>query len=119
VGSVLLCDDAVAFGVLFQRWLHSWGVEDVAQAKTAERALALAEELQPDLIVLDHLLADATSEELVPQLRAAAPRSKVLLISGMSADRLAEKARAVGADGHVTKASATDDVRDAILALLP
>ena len=116
--SVLLCDDALAYGTLFQHWLRQAGVPEIAHARTAAEALELAERMQPRVIVLDHLLPDGTSEELLPRLRAAVPACRVLLISGLPEDKLAEAAAAAGADGHVGKWAPTQVVRDAVLDLL-
>jgi DNA-binding NarL/FixJ family response regulator len=115
---VLLCDDAVAYGTLFKYWMRAAGVGEIAQARTAAEALSLAEELQPQVIVLDHLLPDGTSEEWLPRLRAAAPKARVLLISGLPGDKLAEAAAASGADDHVGKWASTQAMRDAVLALM-
>ncbi len=114
---VLLCDDAVAFSLLFARWMRDCGVELVGQVDGADEAVALAADLRPDVIVIDHLLRDVTSDGLAPRLRAAAPDAKLLLISGMPGDRLAEAARAAGADGHLSKAASAESMCHAVLEL--
>ena len=114
----MICDDAVAYGILFARWMRNWGIPDVTQARTGAEAEVLAEQLQPKVIVVDHLLPDVTSVDLVPRLRAIAPNARVLLISGMTDDRLAIAAQAAGADAHLGKATATEAMRDAVLALM-
>jgi DNA-binding NarL/FixJ family response regulator len=119
MGHVLLCDDAVAYGILFARWMHDAGFTDVTQARTGVEAETVAEQLQPAVIVVDHLLPDTTSVDLVPRLRAIAPAARVLLISGMPDDQLAEAAEAAGADGHIGKSAATGAMRDAVTALMP
>ena len=116
--TVLLCDDAVAFSILFRRWMDDCGVDLVGQADSADDAVALASELRPDVIVIDHLLRDVTSDGLAPMLREAAPQARVLLISGMPDDKLAEAAAAAGADGHISKAASAQAMCDAVLALL-
>ena len=106
------------YGVLFERWMRDAGVGEVVQARTAAEALALAERLQPRVIVLDHLLPDGNSVELLPRLRAAAPHARVLVISGLPDDRLAEAATASGADGHLGKLATKQAMCDAVLALM-
>ena len=118
MGRVLICDDAVAYGMLFARWMRDCGISDVTQARTGAEAETLAETLQPEVIVVDHLMPDATSDELVPRLRAVAPAARVLLISGMADGQLEEIARAAGADAYIGKASAAADMRAAVTALL-
>lgn len=118
MGSVLLCDDATAYGMLFTHWMHDAGVAEVRHARTAADAEAFAKEMQPAVIVVDHLLPDGTSQALVPRLREIAPQARVLLISGMPDDRLEQAARAAGADGHIGKASTTEAMREAVLSLM-
>jgi len=115
---VLLCDDAMAFPDLFGAWMEDCpGVELVGTAGTPTDALALAGELEPDVIVLDHLLREATSADLAPRLREVAPDARVLLISGMPQEVLAGYARDAGADGHASKAMSSERICEAVLAM--
>ncbi len=116
---VLLCDDAFAYSLLFRRWMDACGIAVVGETDNARDAVAMAAELQPDVIVVDHLLRDVTSDGLTPCLREAAPDAKVLLISGMPGDRLAAFAAAAGVDGHISKAATAQAMCDAVRALLP
>jgi len=116
-GRVLLCDDALAFSLLFRRWMDGCGVSLVGVTDNARDAVAMAADLRPDVVVLDHLLRDVTSDELVPRLRAAAPGARLLLISGMTDADLAVRARAAGADAHISKVASADAMCQAVLAL--
>ncbi len=118
MGDVLICDDAVAFAVLFERWMRDCGIDVIGSAKTAEHAVALAREHQPPVIVVDHLMPDSTSSQLAPQLREVAPHSKLLLISSMPVTDLARAAEEAGVDGHLSKAASPQEMCDAIRALL-
>lgn len=118
MGAVLICDDAVAYGALFQRWLSAAGIDDVLHARTAAEGVSLAHQLQPQVIVVDHLLPDATSDAVVPDLRAVAPQARVLLISGLPDEQLAAAAVAAGADGHIGKWATADAVREAVARLM-
>jgi DNA-binding NarL/FixJ family response regulator len=118
MGGVLICDDAVAYGTLFRHWLREADVGEVHHARTGAEALALAEELQPEVIVLDHLLPDSTSETLLPRLRSTVPEARVLLISGLAEDELAAAALAAGADAHIGKWATADAMRAAVTKLL-
>ena len=118
MSSVLICDDAVAYGLLFARWMRDAGITDVSHARTGADGVRLATELRPKVIVVDHLLPDMTSDELVPRLREVAPGARVLLISGMAEDQLAEHAEAAGAEAHLGKASTADAMRAAVTALM-
>ena len=115
---LLICDDAVAFSVLFRRWMRDCDVEVIGHAKTAEEAVAMAGEHRPAVIVVDHLMPDASSDELVPRLREAAPDARVLLISSLPGPDLEEAAAAIDADGHVSKAVSATEMCRAVSALL-
>jgi DNA-binding NarL/FixJ family response regulator len=119
---VLICDDAVAFATLVRHWLSGRpGFEVVGTATSGSQALEGVIRLMPDVIVLDHILYDVPggSAELVPLLRRAHPELRIVLVSGMSADRLGPIAARCGADGFVSKASTTDEICEAIRLAAP
>jgi two-component system response regulator EvgA len=118
VARLLLCDDAAAFSMIFRLRMEACGVDVIAQARNDAEAVELAEQHLPDVIVLDHLLHDVTSDELAPRLRAVAPEARVLLISSLMGDALAEAAHVAGADGHISKAATTEQMCAAVLAVL-
>jgi len=115
---ILICDDAAAFSLLLSKWMTADDqLEVVGTTSDPDEAVLLAKELLPDVVVLDHLLGNDTSATLVPRLRAAAPRIRILLISGMPTDRLEEASASSGADGFVSKASSGDHLRRAVHAV--
>lgn len=70
-------------------------LEILGEATTAEEAIELAATLDPGLIVLDHGLDGVlTGLAAAPLLKAAAPRSKILLFTAydMAAEARAEPA---------------------------
>src|SRR3954452_12180694 len=118
VFQVLICDDAVAFPDLFAAWMEDCdGVDLAGTARNPQEAAELSRELQPDVIVLDHLLREETSADLAPRLRDVAPEAKVLLISGMPQEALSGYAREAGADAHVSKALSAQDICSAVVEL--
>jgi DNA-binding NarL/FixJ family response regulator len=119
VARVLLCDDATAFGMIFRLRMGECDVEVVAQAADDVQAIELAVQHHPDVIVLDHLLRNVTSDDLAPRLREAAPDARLLLISSLMGEDLAAAARQAGADGHISKAASTEQMCAAVLALVP
>jgi DNA-binding NarL/FixJ family response regulator len=118
VPGVLLCDDAVAFSILFRRWMRDCDVEVVGHATTGADAVAGARELRPAVIVVDHLLPDSLSGELVPRLREVVPEAKVLLISSMPLRDLEQAAADAAVDAHLSKAATADQMCEAVRALL-
>lgn len=113
---MLICDDAVLYATMLSAWFsHDAEIEVVGVASSAEEVLEQAERLKPDVIVLDHLLPDGSSAQLMPQLRARVPGAAIVLISGLPEDLLARTAADVGAQAWVPKASNHDDIRAEIL----
>jgi len=111
---ILIADDHDVvhwgFRLLLERqpWVHR-----CTAASTAEEALELAEELQPDVALVDLFLGDASGAELTAELRARSPRTRVLLISGAGTVSRGV-ARAAGASGFVSKAWGAPDVIKAV-----
>jgi DNA-binding NarL/FixJ family response regulator len=80
-------------------------MELVGVAETGAEAVALAAELQPQVVLLDHLLPDADSSTLANRLRAVAPQVAIALVSGMPTELLAEEARRAEVEAFCSKAS--------------
>jgi DNA-binding NarL/FixJ family response regulator len=113
---VLICDDAVMLATMLSSWFaDDPEIEIVGTADSALEGLAEAERLAPEVILLDHLLPDGHSGDVVPQLRARAPGAAVVLMSGLDGELLADAATGAGAQAWVSKASTQEDVRAAIL----
>ncbi|MCW2950602.1 MAG: response regulator [Thermoleophilia bacterium] len=71
-------------------------------ATTAAEAVEQAHRSQPDLIVLDHFIdGDTMGIEAAPQLKAVAPRARVLLCT--SHDLAIEAERSGAIDGYLNK----------------
>jgi len=104
--TVLLCEDSLGFRMLASAWLHDADdMELVGVAETGREAVGLAEELRPQVVLLDHLLPDADSSTLVARLREAAPGVAIALVSGMPHDLLATEAGRAGVEAFCSKAS--------------
>jgi DNA-binding NarL/FixJ family response regulator len=114
---VLICDDAVAFATLVRHWLSGCeDVEVVGSAGSGHEALSLVVTLEPDVVVLDHLLYDVPrgSEELGPMLRERRPGLAIVLVSGMPEADLADVAARCGADAFASKASKPEELCAAV-----
>lgn len=104
--TVLLCEDSLGFRMLASAWLDdAEDMELVGVAETGNEAVELASRLQPQVVLLDHLLPDADSSTLVTRLREVAPGVAIALVSGMSNDLLATEARNAGVEAYCSKAS--------------
>jgi diguanylate cyclase (GGDEF)-like protein/PAS domain S-box-containing protein len=75
----------------------------VGQAGDGREAVALARHHQPDLILLDLAMPGIGGLEALPLLRAVSPGASVVVLSGLDAAELEERARAEGAAGYLVK----------------
>jgi DNA-binding NarL/FixJ family response regulator len=58
---------------------------------------------QPDVILLDLALPGMGGLDALPLLKAVAPRSRILILSAVDSDDLAQRALAQGAEGYLQK----------------
>lgn len=86
---VLLVDDVVEVRRLVRTSLRfRGGFEVVGEAADGAEAVRLALQLRPDVVVLDFGLPDMAGRDLLTRVREAAPRSKIVVSSGLErADR--------------------------------
>jgi CheY-like chemotaxis protein len=78
---VLIVDDHDDIRRLLRFVLESEGVEVVAEAADGVSGLRLAEEHQPDFVILDHSMPRMTGEEAAARMRFTAPSSVIIAFS--------------------------------------
>jgi DNA-binding NarL/FixJ family response regulator len=81
-------------------------------------AIRKAEELKPDLILLDIGLPTLSGIEAARQIRKLAPESKIIFLSQESSPDVVQEALSLGAWGYVLKIRAGMDLLDAVRAVL-
>lgn len=92
---------------------------ELLQAHSAAEALETVRELEDlDLVLLDLKLPDVEGFQGLLELRKAAPRIPILVLSGLEDARLAEQARGHGALGYVTKKSSAAEIVAAVRQVL-
>lgn len=98
------------------RGLLKWATDIVvvAEASDGAEALRLAEELAPDVLLLDVELPGVTGVEVVRRLRAAGSPVRVLALSAYDDEQYVFKLLEAGATGYVLKEEALDTIVEAI-----
>jgi len=86
----------------------------VGEAGTVAAALALAEHLHPDVVLMDRHLPDGSGIAAVPELRRRSPRTGVLILAMFPEDYEALQARQVGACAYLEKAGRAQQFLDAV-----
>jgi DNA-binding NarL/FixJ family response regulator len=81
-------------------------------------AVQKAQQLQPDLILLDIGLPTLNGIETARRIRALSPKSKILFVSENRSWDIAEEALRTGAGGYVVKSDAAGELLPAVNAVL-
>jgi DNA-binding NarL/FixJ family response regulator len=89
-------------------------VEVVGAAANGEEALALADELRPDVILMDLRMPRMDGVEATRRLRASHPEIKVVVLTTYADDRSVIDALRAGALGYLTKDAGADEIRQAL-----
>jgi DNA-binding NarL/FixJ family response regulator len=90
----------------------------VYEASDGLEAVQRAEELKPDLILLDIGLPGVNGIEAGRRIRRVSPNSKILFVSLESSADVVQEALQLGAQGYLLKADAGNELLPAIDAVL-
>lgn len=90
----------------------------ICEVSDGEDAVQKAEELKPDLILLDIGLPRISGIDAARQIRKLVPESKVIFLSQESSPDVVQAALGLGAWAYVVKAKAGSDVLAAVEAVL-
>ena len=86
----------------------------VGEAKTGREAVALAQSLRPDIILMDIAMPVLNGLEATRQIRAANPAAKVIVLSAHSDEVYVEKMIEAGVAGFLEKQSSAEILTKAI-----
>jgi CheY-like chemotaxis protein len=113
----LIVDDSSQFLTAARGWLEREGIAVVGVASTIAQALQLAQELHPDVVLVDIDLGGESGFELASQLQrnAGVNSLRVILISAYAEEDYAELIAASPAVGFLPKtALSAQRIRDLV-----
>ena len=90
------------------------GIEVVGEADNGQEAVAQAETLHPDVILMDLAMPKMDGIEATRQIKASQPESRILVMTSFAADDKVFPAIKAGALGYLLKESAPEDLVQAI-----
>lgn len=116
---ILIADDHAVLRSGLRLLLGSSGeFEVVGEASSGLETLTLAEQLQPDLILLDLSMPALGGLDALPTLRKIAPNSRILILTMHDDPQYLRQALKQGANGYILKKAADSDLFSAIRAVL-
>jgi len=90
------------------------GFEVVGEADNGQTAVFLAQETQPDVILMDLLMPGMDGIEATRQITSHQPKARILVLTSFAADNKVFPAIKAGATGYLLKDSSPDELVRAI-----
>lgn len=115
---ILVVDDHEKSRQVISSMLRGADFHFIAQASDGLEAIQKAEELQPDLILLDIGLPTLNGIEAAKRIRKLAPHARIVFVSQESSPDIVEETLRLGAMGYVHKARTGSELLPAVEAVL-
>lgn len=111
-----VCDDQEGFRRLVAIVLGlASGIEVVGEASDGRQAIALAERHQPDVLLLDIAMPEMDGLEALPRVRDVSPATRVVMLTGVTAASVRERALAAGASAFIEKGIDIEELAERIV----
>jgi DNA-binding NarL/FixJ family response regulator len=96
--------------------LNDTEIEVIGQATDGEKAVEMAKELKPDVVLLDIRMADSDGLTALSRIKTEQPSVPVLLLSSYDNPTYVARAVALGAQGYLLKGCTREDLLTALRA---
>ena len=113
---VVIADDQRLFAEALEAILSTDGrISVVGRAADGQAAVDLVRDRQPDVVLMDIAMPVLDGIAAAEMIRAEAPSTRVVMLTGSQAPQDISRSRAAGAAGYVTKDQIAGDLVRAIL----
>jgi DNA-binding NarL/FixJ family response regulator len=110
---VLVVDDAANLRELLTLLIDTEDdFEVIGTACDGAQALAVAETLRPDIVLLDLAMPVMDGMQALPRIRALLPAAMIVIFSGFEQSSLIDEALAAGADAYLEKGASVMQLVD-------
>src|SRR3954467_12907635 len=105
---IAIVEDDQAISQMYRFKFEAEGF-DVQTAENGKLGLALAENMKPDIILLDLMMPEMTGDEVLAKLRANSwgKDIKVIILTNMGEQEIPAKVKELGVSGVILKADMT------------
>lgn len=105
---IAIIEDDQAISQMYRFKFEAEGYE-VQTAENGKLGLALAENMKPDIILLDLMMPEMTGDEVLTKLRATdwGKNIKVIILTNMGEQEIPAGVKELGVDGIILKADMT------------
>ncbi len=116
---IIVEDQTMLRELLVMACLKAIPSAEVRSASNAVDGLTLCRSLQPAIVLLDIVLPDGDGVDLVPRIRSAATKAKIIMLSSHTDEYTIYRTQIAGVNGFVDKNSQTlDTLQEAIQTVL-
>ncbi len=112
---LLIADDHEVIRAGLATLLEGSDIQIVGQATSGKEALKLAEQLKPDVVLLDIRMQDGDGLAALEKLRAKVPNSRIVMLSTYDNPTYIARAVALGASDFVLKGSTREALVETIM----
>lgn len=109
-----LVDDSVILRSAIKNVLESSGFEVTLEAGGSVELFEKLEKSCPELLLLDVFFPTENGLDILARLKKQYPAVRVLMVTGLKQETIAEEAKRLGADGILYKPFDTDDLLSAV-----
>ncbi|MEI7592684.1 MAG: response regulator transcription factor [Actinomycetes bacterium] len=111
---LMLADDHRMLREGLRRSMIDQGFNVVGEASDGQEAIRLAEELRPDVILMDVTMPEVDGVEATRQIRAILPEIKIVMLTMHADSEVLTSAIRAGASGYLVKDCSTDEIAEAV-----
>jgi two-component system response regulator NreC len=113
--SVLLVEDhhVVRKGISYLLSLEE-DIDLVGEAEDGNKAIKMAKDLRPDVVVMDITMPNLNGIDAVKQIKKAIPETKVMILTMHTREQYIRQALREGASGYLLKESTPEELVNAI-----
>ena len=101
--SAVIVDDSGSIRLLLKGVLQEIGIKVTGLASNAQEGIEAVRRLRPALVCLDVNMPGMSGLEALPQIQAACPQTKIVIITGNASREVVQAAIAGGAIGYFLK----------------
>ncbi|ASV65852.1 response regulator [Cytobacillus sp. FSL W7-1323] len=118
MAKILVVDDAKFMRLTLTNILKKANHDIVGEAENGKQAIALYEELTPDLVTMDITMPEMSGLEAMRKIRAEYPTARIVMCSAMGQQKMVVEAIEAGAKDFIIKPFDEVRVIDAVSRVL-
>ncbi|MBD7936617.1 MULTISPECIES: response regulator [Cytobacillus] len=118
MAKILVVDDAKFMRLTLKNILKKANHDIVGEAENGKQAIALYEELTPDLVTMDITMPEMSGLEAMRKIKAEYPTARIVMCSAMGQQKMVVEAIEAGAKDFIIKPFDEVRVIDAVSRVL-